>query len=61
MPKKRRKKKVPQDDGPGFVQAIRTAQDENRDKFVGKFGMKIEMQIEGGEIRLRPSSGGSNG
>lgn len=39
----------------GFVDAIRTSQDETRNKFADLSDKTVEMQIEGGEVRLRLS------
>ncbi len=53
-----RRKKAPRRkkaDSLGFVQAIRTAQDETRNKFADLADKTVEMQIEGGEVRLRLS------
>jgi hypothetical protein len=46
-------KEVGEDDGPGFIEAIETAQRERKREFDEKFGQKVEVEIKDGQMHVK--------
>lgn len=51
--KKARLRPPVDDDGPGFIEAIETAQRERKREFDEKFGQKVDVEIKDGEMHVK--------
>lgn len=53
-----RRKKERRENGPGFIEAIADAQAKQQKDFVKKMGQKVEVTIEDGEMKVKPTNEG---
>lgn len=54
--KKGKAKDAPEVPGSAFIHAIQSAQKADKDKFIEKFGRKMEVTFKDGEMQVKPSN-----